>query len=73
MFRESWKQTGVSPAAFQAPRFRYPGAAESSPAANGSAVPGGNAAPADGTAPPADQEALIQTITDRVVAALGGR
>jgi L-fuculose-phosphate aldolase len=55
-FRESWKETGVAPKAFEAPRFT-------------------SAAPekaGDQSNDPAGQEALIQTITDRVVAALNG-
>jgi L-fuculose-phosphate aldolase len=61
-FRESWKETGVEPTAFQPPKFRE-GACQSPPAAspNGTAV----AVPAQRGSP--DQEALIQAITDRVM------
>jgi L-fuculose-phosphate aldolase len=53
-FRKSWIGAGVAPKAFQPPRFD---AAESAAQGNGST--GG-----------ADQEALIQAITDRVMAML---
>jgi len=56
VFRESWKETGVRPQAFEPPRFR------NGASANGSAANGTSATP--------DQEALIQTITERVMAAL---
>jgi L-fuculose-phosphate aldolase len=57
-FRESWKETGVRPQAFEPPRFRGGAAA--------------NAAPATPTAVATtpDQEALVQAITDRVLEAL---
>ncbi|MFZ5831508.1 MAG: class II aldolase/adducin family protein [Planctomycetota bacterium] len=62
VFRASWQDTGVAPVAFQPPSY---GGASPAPAANPSA--GGNgAAPAAG-ANPADQEALVQAITDRVM------
>jgi len=58
VFRNSWKEVGVEQNAFQPPRFNAP---QPSPAAcNGQATAG-------------DQEQLIQTITDRVMAALSGR
>lgn len=56
VFRNSWKETGVHHAAFQPPRFQ---------AGNGS---GGQSAPAPQATP--DQEALIQAITERVMAQL---
>lgn len=59
VFRESWKQTGVQPAAFDAPKYK-----------NGSAGGNGSAAPKQGTP---EQEALIQAITERVLAALKQR
>ena len=52
VFRESWKATGVQPAAFTPPVYNA-----EKPAAAGSA----------------DQEALIQAITERVLAALNKR
>lgn len=52
-FRESWKETGVEPRAFQPPNF---GSRDGNDSA--SAI---------------DQEALIQSITDRVMAALKSR
>jgi L-fuculose-phosphate aldolase len=62
--RSSWKETGVEPHAFPPP---HAGAKPAAPASsNGQGTP----AAAAGTA---DQEALIQAITDRVMAALNGR
>jgi len=58
-FRESWKETGVRPQAFEPPRSRT-----AQPAA--AAAPKSNGAQAT----PTNQEALIQAITDRVMAAL---
>ncbi|MEX0817996.1 MAG: class II aldolase/adducin family protein [Pirellulaceae bacterium] len=57
IFRESWKDSGVERRAFDAPPPMGPKAAKQAPAASG-----GNS-----------QEALIQAITDRVVAELGKR
>ncbi|MEN6497133.1 MAG: class II aldolase/adducin family protein [Thermoguttaceae bacterium] len=72
VFRDSWKDTGVAPRAFNPPSFQgaqcaaNPGAAPSpAPPANGSA--------AGGTAVPPEMEALVKAITDRVMAALNGR
>jgi len=64
VFRNSWKETGVHHAAFQPPTFcnRPSDAAATSAAAN----PGGN-----GESNP-DLETLVQTITDRVMAAIQG-
>ena len=59
-FRESWKETGVEAKAFQAPTY------------HGSSL-GGAPASANGTAAPADQEALIRAITERVMEALSKR
>lgn len=76
IFRESWQQTGVQRRAFSPPppmgaRARTEGrTATAVPTANGvpsSPLPSG--AVADGV----DQEALIQAITDRVIAALAER
>ncbi len=66
VFRESWKEAGVSPTAFQPPRFRdgKPSSQAASPAA---AAPNGHA-PAT-----ADQEALIRAIADRVMDELKAR
>ncbi|MGA2065129.1 MAG: class II aldolase/adducin family protein [Thermoguttaceae bacterium] len=63
VFRESWKQTGVEPVAFSPPKFTAApaGGDGSSPAAT---------APTPGTP---DEEALIQAVTDRVLAALAKR
>jgi len=58
VFRNSWKEVGVEQHAFQPPRFNAP---QPSPAA------------CNGQATAADQEQLIQTITDRVMAALNGQ
>jgi L-fuculose-phosphate aldolase len=62
VFRNSWKETGVRPEAFQPPGSctRPDGGAAAATAGN----PGGN-----GQTTP-DVESLIQTITDRVMAAL---
>ncbi|MBN2473121.1 MAG: class II aldolase/adducin family protein [Pirellulales bacterium] len=67
VFRESWKQTGVQPHAFQPPKY-----VASSPSGVTTASNGSQAAPAssNGASAPIDHEALIQTITDRVMAAL---
>ena len=64
VFRESWKDTGVAHKAFQPPRFGSRQATENLPA-----VSSGSTASA-GPATNPDQEALIQAITDRVIAAL---
>ena len=56
-FRESWKETGVRPQAFQPPRFA-------------GAKPAGAAAGSNGARATPEQEALIQAVTDRVMAAL---
>lgn len=55
IFRESWKETGVQRHGFDAP-----------PPMGSNA----QAAPANGAKSPSDQDALIQAITDRVVAEL---
>jgi L-fuculose-phosphate aldolase len=55
VFRESWKATGVAPAAFSAPKFAAAPPAAGNPNAT------------------AEQEALVQAITDRVMAALAKR
>ncbi len=59
VFRESWKETGVKPGAFDPPKFHEAPAATPPAASNGTVTP--------------DQEALIQTITERVMSALSGR
>jgi len=58
VFRESWKETGVKPGAFQAPTLL-------------DAKPGGVNTASNGAAS-RDQEALIRVITDRVMAVLDG-
>ena len=60
VFRESWKETGVEPHAFQPPSFRGESANSN----------GSTPAPVAGTPAAPNQEALIQAITDRVMAAL---
>ena len=62
IFRNSWKSSGVEPTAFQAPQYK----SKTNQASQ--AASGGNGS---GTAT-AEQEALIQTITDRVLQALQG-
>jgi len=57
VFRDSWSEAGVKPTAFDAPRYAQP-------------TP---TAPAAESALPADQEALVQVITERVMEALQQR
>ncbi len=57
VFRESWREAGVEPKAFQPPRF------------HGDGNPGPAANPATGQ----EREAIIQAITDRVMAELEKR
>ncbi|MCA9177343.1 MAG: class II aldolase/adducin family protein [Planctomycetales bacterium] len=59
IFRDSWSDTGVERRAFEAPPAMKPAAASPTPAPA--------AAPA---MPASDQEALVQAITDRVIAEL---
>jgi L-fuculose-phosphate aldolase len=66
VFRESWQQTGVHQTAFTPPKYK-PEQASS----NGQGV--GSSGGAAGRLAPDEQEALIQAITDRVIAALGRR
>jgi len=61
--RDSWKETGVKPVAFEAPQFRSRDAA-------GPASANGSAGAAPGTP---QHEALVQLITDRVIAVLNDR
>ena len=72
VFRESWQQSGVRPEAFVPPKRR----AEQASSNGQGAGPSGNGASANGSSgrPASDeQEALIQAITERVVAALSQR
>jgi len=59
VFRDSWKETGVHPEAFQPPSYRHadPGSSDGSSSASSAQAA-------------ADVEALIQTITDRVMSEL---
>ena len=66
-FRESWREAGVAPRAFQPPRF---GDAKPTGAAEGN---GATATAGGGPKGTADQEILIQAITDRVMAMLRSR
>ena len=59
VFRESWKQTGVRQEAFQPPHY-------------GGSAPA-NGSPAGAKMTQAEHEALIQSITDRVMEALQGK
>jgi L-fuculose-phosphate aldolase len=61
VFRRSWKESGVEPRAFSTP-----------PPMGRNATKGTDGKPTTNAADSA-QEALIQTITDRVLAAIGGR
>ena len=67
VFRESWKQTGVRPEAFDAPHYQCP------VSSNGQAAGSAIASPASTKMGKPEQEALIQAITDRVMAALQGK
>ncbi|REK11148.1 MAG: class II aldolase/adducin family protein [Planctomycetota bacterium] len=58
VFRDSWTDSGVQRRAFEPPPVMRPS---------------GQSAPAPQAATTVDQEALIQTITDRVMAALNGK
>ncbi len=72
VFRDSWKQTGVSPQAFQPPSYHQ---ATAAPSSNGQG-PAIAASPARTGADPftPDQiESLVQMITERVMAAMGKR
>jgi L-fuculose-phosphate aldolase len=60
VFRDSWQAAGIQRKAFEAPPAMGP-KANSSASANGAASSAGSS----------DQEALIRTITERVMAALG--
>jgi L-fuculose-phosphate aldolase len=68
VFRESWKETGVQPNAFQPPSFRQ----QTSPGC-GTTATGTTRASAQGPPATPDQEALIQVVTERVMAALANR
>jgi L-fuculose-phosphate aldolase len=61
VFRDSWRETGVERRAFEAPPSMRPGA---------KVAPSSSTAKVNGNV---DQEALIQTITERVMAALANR
>jgi L-fuculose-phosphate aldolase len=67
VFRESWKDTGVAPKCFQPPSSEWKKASSGEPAADSSSSP---ALAATATA---DQEALIQAVTDKVMATLSRR
>jgi len=62
VFRESWRETGVHPEAFQPPSYRH--------ASPGSSYASASASSAQATP---DVEGLIQAITDRVMAELSKR
>jgi L-fuculose-phosphate aldolase len=70
VFRDSWKETGVQRTAFQPPSFCNATSAGAETTSGRRAAASANGVPAT-----ANREALIQTITDRVMAALlsGGR
>jgi L-fuculose-phosphate aldolase len=67
VFRQSWQQSGVHQTAFAPPKYR---AEQASSNGQGAGASGGGAA---GRAASDEQEALIQAITERVIAALGQR
>jgi L-fuculose-phosphate aldolase len=67
VFRASWPQSGVHQTAFTPPKYR---AEQASSNGKGAAGSGGGAA---GRLAADEQEALIQAITDRVIAALSKR
>jgi L-fuculose-phosphate aldolase len=63
VFRESWKETGLEPKAFPPPVFhggQCPVKPSAAPSANGKTLN-------------PEMEALVQAITDRVLAALNGK
>ncbi len=62
VFRDSWTSTGVERRAFEAPPAMGP-KAKAAGASSGSSTPAGMS----------DQEALVQMITERVMAALSGK
>jgi L-fuculose-phosphate aldolase len=66
IFRDSWKLTGVERQAFDAPPPTGPKGSPKSQSPR-------SATPSHNGSPHVDQEALIQTITDRVMAALNGK
>jgi L-fuculose-phosphate aldolase len=66
VFRDSWQHTGVSRKAFEPPPPMGPKAKQPAVVSDGTAA-------SVARAESADQEALIRTITDRVVAALSGK
>lgn len=78
VFRESWTESGVEQQAFQPPRFgtgscslqanRNPQTGQNSQTGQGS-----NGQPVQSPSNGVDQEALVQQITDRVIAALQQR
>ena len=63
VFRESWQQTGVEPQAFTPPHYAPAQAPAPAPPSAG---------PTSRTGTP-DEEAMVQAITDRVMAVLGGK
>ncbi|MGD0382999.1 MAG: class II aldolase/adducin family protein [Thermoguttaceae bacterium] len=67
VFRESWKDTGVAPKLFQPPSFDGKKASSGEPAGDSPSSP---ALAATATA---EQEALIQAVTDKVMATLSRR
>jgi L-fuculose-phosphate aldolase len=67
VFRDSWKNNGIERRAFDAPPSMKP---KNSPAPTSHGSPNGSSSSG---AANVDQEALIKTITDRVMAALQGR
>ncbi len=71
VFRESWKETGVAPKAFAPPSYCNLRPADDSAAAGAEAPPSAPAISLPTGTP--EQEALIQAVTDRVMAALSAR
>jgi L-fuculose-phosphate aldolase len=70
IFRDSWQQTGVARKAFDAPAAMGAQAKPDGRAATAIPTSNGKSSMNSGTSAPVDQEALIQAITDRVMAAL---
>lgn len=76
-FRESWKESGVEPLAFHPPQFHAGQSAAGrescpDPARNDGSVKQGRSNGQPTPSSPAEMEALVQAITDRVMAALEG-
>ncbi len=68
VFRDSWTDSGIERRAFEPPPVMRPGAARATNASSNGSSSASAKAPTN-----VDQEALIKTITERVMAALQGK